>query len=153
MNLSLILLLVLSLLFPLDCHAFKCNVTSLPLSFGGYDVFSTAPLDATGSITISCTNPDQKPMPIVVSIGSGTSGSFNPRQMRLAGAADGMSYYLFLDASKTTIWGDGNGGTSTFTSTIVRNPTVNATIYGRIPAQQNLRAGTYSDTLLVTVVW
>jgi len=153
MNFILIILAIFSVLLPINGYAFHCSVTSTPVSFGNYDVFSTVPLDSTGIITLSCSNPEIKPMPVTVSISSGGSGSFNPRQMRLAGGTDRMNYYLFIDPSKTTIWGDNTGGTSTFTSTIVRNPTLNATIYGRIPAKQDLRAGAYSDSLLVTVAW
>jgi spore coat protein U-like protein len=150
---NLLIFAICSILLPINGYAFHCSVASTPVSFGNYDVFSTVPLDSTGFITISCSNPDGKPMPITVSISSGGSGSFNPRQMRLAGGTDRMNYYLFIDPSKTTIWGDNTGGTSTFASTIVRNPTLNATIYGRIPAKQDLKAGAYSDSLLVTVVW
>lgn len=153
MNRILIILIIFSVLLPSNGYSFKCSVTSTPVSFGNYDVFSTAPLDSTGIIAISCSNPEKKPMPVTVSISSGGSGSFNPRQMQFAGGADRMNYYLFIDPSKTTIWGDSTGGTSTFTDTIVRDATLNATIYGRIPAKQDLRAGAYSDSLLVTVTW
>jgi len=153
MHLIPVFLVLFATLFPVHSHAFKCSVTTTPVSFSNYDVFSTLPLDSTGNLTVSCNNPDQKPMLIDVSISSGNSGSFSPRQMSHAGAGEPMNYYLFLDASKTTIWGDGTGGTATFTDTIVRNPSVNAVIYGRVPARQNLRAGAYSDTLLVTVTW
>jgi spore coat protein U-like protein len=134
-------------------YAFTCSVATTPVSFGGYNVFSTSPLDSTGTITLSCSNPAQQPIQVTVSIGTGASGSFNPRQMQLASGSDRMNYYLFLDPSHTIIWGDGTGGTSTFTSTIIRNPNLTATVYGRVPAQQNLSGGSYSDTLLVTVTW
>ena len=153
MNLFILTLTIFTVLVPFNCYAFNCNVTSTPVSFSNYDIFSTVPLDSTGIITVSCSNPENKPMQVTVSISSGGSGNFNPRQMRLTGGSDRMNYYLFIDPSKTIIWGDNTGGTSTYTSTVARNHAVNATIYGRIPARQNLRAGAYSDTLLVTVAW
>jgi len=136
-----------------DAFAFHCTVSTTPVSFGNYDVFSSTPLDTTGTIVLYCNNPEKKPMQVTVSISSGGSGSFNPRQMRLAGGTDRMNYYLFIDPSKTTIWGDGTGGSSIFTSTILKAAPLNATIYGRIPARQNLRAGAYGDNLVVTVIW
>jgi spore coat protein U-like protein len=136
-----------------DARAFHCTVSTTPVSFGGYDVFSSTPSDTTGTIAIYCNNPEKKPMPVTVSINSGASGSFNPRQMRLAGGSDRMNYYLFTDPSRTIIWGDGTGGSSVSTSRIVKTEPLNLTIYGRIPARQNLRAGAYSDNLVVTVVW
>jgi spore coat protein U-like protein len=145
---------VICLIFiAVDGYAFNCSVTSTAVNFGSYNVFSSSPLDSTGTITITCNNPEKKPMPVTIAISSGGSGSFNPRQMRLAGGSDRMNYYLFSDPSKTVIWGDGTGGSSSITSTIDRNPNLTATIYGRVPAKQDLRAGTYSDTLVVTVTW
>lgn len=140
-------------LLPAAGGAFHCTVTTTPVSFGAYDVFSTAPLDTTGTITLYCNNPEKKPMPVTVTISRGGSGSFNPRQMRLAGGSDRMNYYLFTDPSRTTIWGDGTGGSSIFTSTIVKTAPLNLTVYGRVPARQNLRAGSYSDNLVVTIDW
>lgn len=136
-----------------DGHAFHCTVSTTPVSFGNYDVFAATALDTTGTVALYCNNPEQKPMPVRVSISSGASGSFNPRQMRFAGGIERMSYYLFIDPSRTVIWGDGTGGTSAFATTIDKTGPLNATIYGRVPARQNLRAGAYGDNLVVTVMW
>ena len=154
MNVIVIMFLSASIiLLSANGYAFNCNVSTTPVSFGAYDVFSSTPLDSTGTINVSCNNPERKPILVTVSVSSGAAGSFNPRQMQLAGGPDRMNYYLFLDPSRTTIWGDGTGGTSTFSSTIIRDSSLNAPIFGRIPQRQNLRAGSYSDTLLVTIIW
>ena len=153
MNLILVFLAFFAVLFPDDCHAFKCSATATPIVFANYDVFSTLPLDTTANVTISCTNPEKKPIQVSVSLSSGNSGSFNPRQMTYAGAGLPMDYYIFLDPSRTTIWGDATGGTGIITGTIVRDTPLNTVIYGRAPARQNLKAGSYSDSLLVTVTW
>lgn len=149
----LVLMALFAALLPVRAHAFKCSVTSTPIFFSNYDVFSTLALDTTATITIACTNPEAKPMPVIVSVSAGNSGSFNPRQMTSAAGGLPMNYYLFLDPSRTTIWGDGTGGTGTFTRVMVRNPTATAVVYGRAAAGQNLKAGSYSDSLLVTVTW
>ncbi|MRR53673.1 MAG: SCPU domain-containing protein [Deltaproteobacteria bacterium] len=143
----------LLLLSSVTAQAFHCSVTTTPVSFGSYDVFSPAPIDTIGTIFVSCNNPEKKAMPVIISINRGSSGSFNPRQMRLASGSDRMNYYLFLDPSRTTIWGDGSGGTSTVIRTIEKTSPLNLPVYGRIPARQNLKAGTYSDQLVVTVNW
>ncbi len=140
-------------LMPVAAGAFHCTVSTTPVSFGPYDVFSSTPLDTTGTITVYCNNPEKKPMPVTVAISRGASGSFNPREMRIAGGSDRMNYYLFIDPSRTTVWGDGTGGSSIFTGTIVKTAPMNLTVYGRIPARQNLRVGAYSDNLVVTVDW
>lgn len=148
-----VLSVFLLILVSADAQAFHCTVSTTPVSFGSYDVFSTAPSDTTGTIAIYCNNPEKKPMPVVVSINSGASGSFNPRQMRLAGGTDRMNYYLFTAPSRTVIWGDGTGGSSVLTRMIVKTEPLNLTIFGRVPARQNLRTGAYSDNLVVTVEW
>ena len=141
------------LLVSVDAQAFHCSVTTTPVSFGNYDVFASAPSDTTGMISLSCNNPEKKAMPVTIAINRGNSGSFNPRQMLLAGGSDRMNYYLFLDPSRTTIWGDGSGGTSTVFRTIDKTTPLNVPIYGRVPARQNLRAGSYRDSLVVSVYW
>jgi outer membrane usher protein FimD/PapC len=62
------------------------------------------------------------------------------------------AYDLYRDAARTTIWGDGTGSTATYTQLSVPNNTAqNLTIYGRISAAQDVRAGTYTDSVTVTI--
>lgn len=140
------------LLWTVGCHAFNCSVSTTPVAFR-YDVFAPSPSDSTGSITVSCSNPAQKPIPVTISISSGKSGTFNPRQMTAAIGTDRLNYYLFTDPSRTIIWGDGTGGSSTVTSVVTRDATLVATVYGRMLPLQNVRAGNYNDALVVTVLW
>jgi spore coat protein U-like protein len=139
--------------FTVDGSAFVCNVTSTPVNFSTYDVFSPIPSDSAGSLTITCNNPDKKPFPVTITISTGNAGIFTPRKMSQTAGPDRMNYNLFIDPSRTAIWGDGTGSTSTVTEIVTRDITLNETIYGRVQAQQNLRVGTYSDTLTVTVSW
>lgn len=130
-----------------------CNVTATGISFGAYDVFAAAPLDSTGSVTVSCDY--SSPRNVTVSIGaSPVSGGFNPRSMRRLSGTDLLNYNLFTTASRSTIWGDGTGGTSTvLLSSVRRNHPRVTTIYGRIPAGQDIRLGSYSDTVTVTIFY
>jgi spore coat protein U-like protein len=146
MKMALFLFLY-TLFFFSECYAFNCTIATTPVNFGSYDVFSGAVQDSTGTITVDCKNPEQKPLSIIISINKGSSGGFTPRQMTSA-VGDRLNYYLFTDAAHTTIWGDGTGG-----GTITRNTILNATIYGRIPAAQNVSTGAYSDVLTATVIW
>ena len=50
---------------------------------------------------------------IAITISRGASATFNPRSMVVG--ADALNYNLYLDASRTSIWGDGTGGSSHFT--------------------------------------
>ncbi len=152
---TIVLLLCLSsLAWPVNrAEAFKCDVTATGLNFGSYDVFSPVPLDSTASINVTCNIPSQNPqapLPVVISLSPGISGSFAPRSMQSTGG-DTLNYNLYSTASMSTIWGDGGGSSSVQTAFVNKDMPWNATIFARIPARQNVRAGSYSDTITVTI--
>lgn len=149
-----LLCLVLFILPLVSAHAFVCNVSATGLNFGGYDVFSSTPLDSTGTVSVTCNMPPQHPrapMMVKVSLSPGNSGNFTQRWMQQTAGPDTLRYNLYTNASMSTIWGDGGSSSSIFTGEVTSASPLNTTIYGRIPAQQNVRAGTYSDIITVTV--
>jgi spore coat protein U-like protein len=73
--------------------------------------------------------------------------------MRKSGGGDLLSYNLFTDSALTQVWGDGATGGSVLTQKVTKNKAWNAIVYGSLPAQQNVSAGSYSDSLLVTIIW
>lgn len=123
-----------------------CSLSATGVAFGAYDVFAPAPTDSTGSVVLEC-DPAEKN--ITITLGPGT-GTFATRTLRRG--AETLGYHLYLDAARTTVWGDGSAGTSTV---FIRNPRPNrpteVTIFGRIPAAQDVSVGAYSDTIIVTV--
>ena len=128
-----------------------CTVSATAVNFGAYDVFVATPLDSTGTVTVTC---DQAPpTDIIIAIGpSGTSGAFIPRQMSSASSSDRLNYNLFVNAGRSTVWGDGAPGTSTVPlKNVKKNRPVVTPIYGRIPAGQDVSVGSYSDSLTVTI--
>lgn len=145
------LIFILFLLFlSANIASAACTVSTTPVSFGPYDVFSPSPADSTGTITFTCdanTN-------VTTSIGqSPNSGGFNPRKMKLAGGTDLLNYNLYTDATYTSIWGDGTSGTATVTKRARRNEPMTLIVYGRIFPGQDVLAGSYSETLTVTITW
>ena len=64
-----------------------------------------------------------------------------------------MDYNLFTDAAHLTIWGDGTPGTILVAGIAPNNTNVIHTVYGRIPGNQNLFAGAYTDTITVTITY
>jgi spore coat protein U-like protein len=150
----LLLLCLLSLAGPFgNAWAFKCDVTATSLNFGGYDIFSQVSLDSTASIDVTCNIPSknpQAPLTVIVSLSTGNSGNYAQRWMQSAGP-DNLRYNLYTNASMSTIWGDGGGSSSTQIAFVTKDMPWQATIYSRIPAQQNIRAGSYSDTITVTI--
>lgn len=132
--------------------AFQCNIATTPVNFGSYDVFSATALDSTGSITVTCNNPEKKPLLVTVDLTAGNSGSFAQRKMSST-TAGGLFYNLYADSARSKILGDGSGGSVNMANIISKITTWNITIYGRIPARQNMIPGVYSDSLTVTVIW
>jgi spore coat protein U-like protein len=124
-------------------HSTGCSVGTVGLNFGNYDVFSTLDNDITGTINVNC----QASTSYSISLSSGT-GTYASRTMMSAGNL--LSYNLFLDLTRLTIWGDGSAGTGTVSSTGI---TGSSTVYGRIPARQNAVVGIYADVVIVTVTF
>jgi spore coat protein U-like protein len=146
--------LLLSVLFIYsESFAFTCRISTTPVNFGTYDVFSRFVQDSTGTISVRCNNLEKKPMSVKITLSAGSSGMFNPREMISTSGQDRLRYYLFSDPSMTVIWGDGTGGSSYVPATVIRDSTFNALIYGRIPPGQNVSVGNYSDVLTATVIW
>lgn len=146
----------LLLALALPAHAFNCNVNVTGLGFGGYDVFSSIPKDATATVNVTCNAPPQNPnapIPVVISLSPGNSGNFAQRQMQRVGGPERLAYNLFTTPSFSTAWGDGSGGSQTQTNFVTRTMPWNATIYARIPAGQNVPVGSYSDVITVTIEW
>jgi spore coat protein U-like protein len=125
-----------------------CTVTTTSVNLGEYNTLFGAS-DSTGSITINCDVNSS----VVTSIGPGVfSGGFVPRKMKNTTLPDTLNYNLYTTAARITIWGDGTQGTSTVGPTaIARNGSTTLTIYGRIPASQDVSAGQYTDMLVVTI--
>ncbi len=151
--------LLLMLLFPFlgilrgEVALSQCTMSATPIHFGNYDVFSGAPLDAVGTIAVSCSG-DVNRATVTLSV-SLTSGTFNPRRMKQYGGNDLLAYNVCSDAVRTAILGDGTGGTSSVRPHRPPGPpaswSASIAIYGRIPPGQDVSVGSYSDTLTATV--
>ncbi len=120
---------------------------AVSVSFPVYDVFSTTDDDGTGAFTIGCTSSTSA----MISLSAGGGGSFSPRSMAGAGVSL-LNYNLYSDGGRTTVWGDGTGGSGpVFRSMSVGVP-LTFTVYARIfRNQRGVAAGLYSDSIMVTV--
>lgn len=121
----------------------QCNVTAQGVSFGSYDVFSNQHLDSTGNIGVSC----DVSATYTIALSPG-GGSYASRTM--ASGARTLNYNLYTDGTRTSVWGDGTGGTATVNGS---GTSGNHTVYGRIPAGQNAYVGSYSDVITVTLTF
>ena len=137
-------LMFLLLSMMMASSSIACTINVLDINFGAYDVFSATPLDTTGTIDVSC--PIRSSVDITFSTGA---GSYAARYLQQGTTR--LNYNLYRNAARSQILGNGTLGTRILTANNIRNRSF--TIYGRIPARQNVRAGTYTDTIIVTLTF
>jgi spore coat protein U-like protein len=134
----------------------SCRITATPdLAFGAYDpadTHFTAALDGQSSISVRCT----KGTAATVALGQGGSpaaGSTCAAPLRqMAAGTERLRYDLYRDTARTQAWGCDAASSQGFTAASSNTATTLQT-YGRIPAGQDVAAGSYADTVTVTVTF
>jgi spore coat protein U-like protein len=145
-----LLLLVLS---PL-AHAASCQISASDLAFGAYRFNSPSDIDSTATITVGNCSIDGGGATVTytIAIDAGSGMSFSPRSM--SGPGGPLFYNLFVDPSRSLVWGDDSAGTLTLSGSIALPAITSAThvVFGRIPAHQNgISPGVYADHLVITL--
>lgn len=135
--------LVLACGWAVSAGAATCTVSSPGVAFGGYDPLASAPTDGVGNIAVSCDGVAS----YTIALGQG-AGTYASRAMSNGNGT--LQYNLYTSPLRTTVWGDGSGNTGTVSDTATGG---NYAVYGRIDARQNVTAGTYGDTLTITVTY
>ncbi len=127
----------------------NCTVSTSALAFGNVNTISGANVDGAGGLSITCTN--GAAWSASAGLGGGSGASFANR--RMTSGANLLNYNLFTSAARTTVWGDGTGGTGLLSGT--GTGVVQAiTVFGRVGSgQTSVRAGSYADTVAVTVTY
>ncbi len=125
----------------------NCIVTTTDINFGNYDpvgVNATAPLDATGSVTLACTRGTLAR--VAMSYGANASG--NTR--RMANGPSLLTYELHINAQRASPW----NSPYTFTGGAAPSSAPRTmTVYGRVLQAQDVPPGAYADTVLVIVTF
>jgi spore coat protein U-like protein len=133
--------------------AMACTISAGALTFTSYDPTASADNDATATITSTCTAGGAAK--ITMSEGtnkiSGSTTAVPKRAMKTTGdAPQTLAYHLYRDTDRTTVWGNtadtGEGVTGTGSAKTT-------TVFGRIPKSQLVGAGTFADTIAVTVTY
>jgi spore coat protein U-like protein len=137
----------------------SCTVSATGPAFGTYNPLSASPTLANGSVTATCTltGNSSTTVNITSSYSKGSSSTYSSRTMK--SGTNVLNYNLYFDAAFTQIRGDGTGGSQTGGGTLNLTPssrtqtTPDSVIYGRVPAGQDVAAGSYSDTIIVTITY
>jgi spore coat protein U-like protein len=125
----------------------NCSITTTAVAFGSYDPVvanATTPLDGTGSVVVTCT----KGAGTRIDLGLGGNASGSVR--RMLGGADLLTYELYTDSGRSTVWGSGAGAGQTIAAAPNKNPRT-FTVYGRVAAGQDVGAASYADTVVATI--
>ncbi len=120
-----------------------CAVSTTDLVFGSY--LSNNSVASTGNINVNCA-PGLN-YTIELSQGGGTVAN-----RKMAGPPGSLiSYNLYKQASYIEIWGDGISPGATPVPGTGNGALQVFTVFGLIPANQRLEAGSYSDVIIVTI--
>jgi spore coat protein U-like protein len=126
----------------------NCTITTSPVGFPAYDPIvthaSTPDDSTTGSVTVTCTKG------AAATIGLGLGANVSGSQMRMANGTNYLNYALYQDSGHATVWGTSGAGLLS-PGAAPSKAARTFTVYGRIPAAQDLPAGTYTDTVVATV--
>jgi spore coat protein U-like protein len=126
----------------------NCTISTAPLAFGSYDPVvanASTNLDGTGTVVVACT----KGSTATIGLGLGSNASGSVRRMG-DGSSNFLTYELYQDSGRSTIWS--NAGAGLLSPVAAPSKTArNFTVYGRVTSNQDVPAGSYSDTVVATV--
>ena len=136
----------------------SCIMSSTDLDFGDYDatgVNVTADLTATATISTTCTSGTNGV--ITMSGGSHSTFCMNSkcnRRMANEGETSFLNYNIYTNESYSwsVVWSDNPSATREIVQMMGAGVSQNTTVYGEIPKnQKNAAAGSYSDTIIITL--
>jgi spore coat protein U-like protein len=123
----------------------SCAIISTELDFGRI----TPPLNpvrGTANIRVHC------PVGTAWKLGLDDGLHFDGSMRRMAGSGGFVKYQLYLDESRTRVWGNDEASMAGGT-TGSGGSAVSLTIYGQVPAQPDVVAGGYADTIIATLYY
>lgn len=128
---------------PVNCRSY----VTTELNFGSISGLITANTDNTSTVSMTCTG--RTPWNVGLNNGANASGSI--RRMRLGATSNFVNYELYTTTGRTVRWGN-TVGTDTAPGTGT-GAAQTLTVFGRVPAPQAAAAGSYSDTITVTITY
>ena len=125
------------------------TVSASDLSFGSY--MPASPSYASVTVTVRCSALGVDLLPsFTVSLLSANSADPSARFMAYGG--NHLGYNIYTSAGYATVWGDGTSGSSSQSyASLLALGSISYTAWGRLPAGQYVRAGSYGDQITVVV--
>ena len=133
----------------------NCNISTTTMNFGSNAPTIASNIDSTATITAQCTNST----PYSIGLSNGTNASGSQNRMRLGATANFLNYHLYTDSARSHVWATTTsttsctGGASTCVLGTGTGSNQNTTVYGRVPPQTALAAGSFTDTVVVTITF
>jgi len=130
-----------------------CTYNGTPaLAFGSYDpIVANASVAATATATLSVVCPAQSPYTVTANLGRHSSSAAStcatgPCTRAMSNGALFLSYDIYTTPTYTTVWNtvNGIGGIGTGAMQAIN-------VYGYIPPAEAAPAGSFTDTVTVTV--
>lgn len=154
----LVFLLLAAVAVPAGAQVTTCNGSNVAMSLGNYDSYQSTPADSSATFVVTCTR-SGGPSGTLVTVGLGpslNSGTIATRRVKHTTAADQLAYNIYRDPARLLVWGS-TAGVDAVSQTITlsnnTSGTITFTLYGRINALQDVRPGTYNDTVTITVTF
>jgi spore coat protein U-like protein len=125
----------------------SCGVTALPLAFGTYSPTQSTNTTAQTTVVVTCTNGTPYNVGLNAGIGTGATVASH----KLTSGSNLLNYTLYQDSGYSTVWGN-TIGTNTVSGT-GSGLTQTINVYGSITALQAVPAGSYADTVTVSLTY
>jgi spore coat protein U-like protein len=121
-----------------------CSIAGTTIDFGTYSSGQQAALDAQGNLNYTGCAAGT----LTIALDGGASGSVTGRQLTNGDAS--LGYQLYRNSARNQIWGTGSDALQ---QVLLVPGSGSVPVYGRIAGGQNVAAGTYTDTVNVTLTF
>ncbi|HET9976431.1 MAG TPA: spore coat U domain-containing protein [Burkholderiaceae bacterium] len=124
-----------------------CTLSAGNVAFGNY---AAGQLDATGTLSVTCTTGASYVIGLDAGTGSGATVATR-RMTNGANSAQTLAYSLYRDASRALVWGT-TLGVNVYAG-VGTGSAQSVTVYGRVAGAQYPESGAYTDTVTATITY
>jgi spore coat protein U-like protein len=135
----------------------NCTVSAGGIAFGIYNPLNAVADASTGTLRVTCTGSGTGSATVTLNLtlSTGLSGKYSTREM--FSGANALNYNIYWSPAYAQIMGDGTGGSFAGTASFVvpagGSNFATGTMYGLLPASQDVVPGGYADMITVTVTY